>query len=89
MAPCQGQLRGAMVVESQRGDGHPLFITKPNNPQKNWSGLVWPNGWGMDGMVRGQEGRGSGASEWQFFFSFFFFLTEVLVGFLRGAKGGW
>lgn len=61
MARCQGQLRGAAAVESQRGDGHPLFITKPNNPQQNWSGLVWPNGWGMMGWSGGQEGRVSGA----------------------------
>lgn len=78
-------------MESQRGDGHPLFITKPNNPQKNWSGLVWPNGWGMDGMVRGQQGRVSGAGGWQVGGSifFFFFFWGGLVGFLfKGGRKG-
>lgn len=57
MASCQGQLRGATVVENQRGDGHPLFITKLNNPQQNWSRLVWPNGRGMDEIVWGAIGE--------------------------------
>lgn len=85
MARCQSQLRGAAVVESQRGDGHPLFITKPNNPQQNWSGLVWPNGWGMDGMVRGARGEGFwgwGDGRFEGFFG------GGLVGFFRGAERG-
>lgn len=85
VAPCQGQLRGGAVVESQRGDGHPLFITKLNNPQQNWSRLVWPNGWGMDGMVRGarEEGfQGGGWRIWCFFF--FFYFSKIFWG---GWKG--
>lgn len=69
-------------MESQRGDGHPLFITKPNNPQKNWSGLVWPNGWGMDGTVW-FVGLGDGRVEGLFFF------WGGLVGFLfKGGRKG-
>lgn len=64
-------------MESQRGDGHPLFITKPNNPQKNWSGLVWPNGWGMDGMVRGARGEGFWGWGMAGLRVYFFFSGEV------------
>lgn len=91
MAQFQGQLRGAAAAESQRGDGHPLFITKPNNPQQNWSGCVWPNGrgewmgWsggqggvrGFLGLIGGCEGAGGGRGRFKFFLLLLFFSREV------------